>query len=427
MDALILFLFLFFFISLSVPIGICLGLSTALTLLLTSKIPTMIIAQNAFTGLDSFPLMAIPFFILAGNLMEHGGISRRILTFADSLVGFITGGLAMVTTLSCMIFAAISGSGPATVSAIGSFMIPAMKRRGYDDGFAAGLAAAAGSIGVIIPPSIPFVIYAVATGTSISDLFIAGVIPGILVGSALMLVSYVISKKNGWKGNEQKPSIKNVLVQFKESFWALLMPVIVLGSIYASICTPTEAAVIGIVYAIAVGKIVYKELEWKFIYKAIVDAALINGATSFMIGLSSSFASYLTMARVPATVAVLLTSATESPIVVLLIINIFMLIVGCFIDNISSCLILAPIFLPIVVSYGISPVHFGLVMTLALAIGFVTPPYGANLFVSAAISGVPFNKVARSAVPLVLAMIIVLLAVTYIEPLTMTLVRMVAK
>lgn len=427
MDALILFLFLFFFISLSVPIGICLGLSTALTLLLTSKIPTMIIAQNAFTGLDSFPLMAIPFFILAGNLMEHGGISRRILTFADSLVGFITGGLAMVTTLSCMIFAAISGSGPATVSAIGSFMIPAMKRRGYDDGFAAGLAAAAGSIGVIIPPSIPFVIYAVATGTSISDLFIAGVIPGILVGIALMLVSYVISKKNGWKGNEQKPSIKNVLVQFKESFWALLMPVIVLGSIYASICTPTEAAVIGIVYAIAVGKIVYKELEWKFIYKAIVDAALINGATSFMIGLSSSFASYLTMARVPATVAVLLTSATESPIVVLLIINIFMLIVGCFIDNISSCLILAPIFLPIVVNFGISPVHFGLIMTLALAIGFVTPPYGANLFVSAAISGVPFNKVARSAVPLVLAMIIVLLAVTYIEPLTMTLVRMVAK
>ncbi|HAS91024.1 MAG TPA: C4-dicarboxylate ABC transporter permease [Clostridiales bacterium] len=427
MDALILFLFLFFFISLSVPIGICLGLSTTLTLLLTSKIPTIIIAQNAFTGLDSFPLMAIPFFILAGNLMEHGGISRRILTFADSLVGFITGGLAMVTTLSCMIFAAISGSGPATVSAIGSFMIPAMKRRGYDDGFAAGLAAAAGSIGVIIPPSIPFVIYAVATGTSISDLFIAGVIPGILVGVALMIVSYIISKKNGWKGNEQKPSIKNVMVQFKESFWALLMPVIVLGSIYTSISTPTEAAVIGIVYAVAVGKLVYKELEWKFIYKAVVDAALINGATSFMIGLSSSFASYLTMARVPSTVALLLTSATDSPIAILLIINIFLLIVGCFIDNISSCLILAPIFLPIVVSYGISPVHFGLVMTLALAIGFVTPPYGANLFVATAISGVPFNKVARSAVPLVLAMIAVLLAVTYIEPLSMTLVRMVAK
>lgn len=427
MDALILFLFLFFFISLSVPIGICLGLSTTLTLLLTSKIPTIIIAQNAFTGLDSFPLMAIPFFILAGNLMEHGGISKRILTFADSLVGFITGGLAMVTTLSCMIFAAISGSGPATVSAIGSFMVPAMKRRGYDDGFAAGLAAAAGSIGVIIPPSIPFVIYAVATGTSISDLFIAGVIPGILVGVALMIVSYILSKKNGWKGSEQKPSIKNVMVQFKESFWALLMPVIVLGSIYASICTPTEAAVIGIVYAVAVGKLVYKELEWKYIYKAVVDAALINGATSFMIGLSSSFASYLTMARVPSTVALLLTSATDSSIAILFIINIFLLIVGCFIDNISSCLILAPIFLPIVVSYGISPVHFGLVMTLALAIGFVTPPYGANLFVATAISGVPFNKVARSAVPLVLAMIAVLLAITYIEPLSMTLVRMVAK
>lgn len=427
MQAIILFAFLFFFISISVPIGICLGLATTLTLVLSSKIPTIIVAQKAFTGLDSFPLMAIPFFILAGNLMEHGGISRRILSFSDSLVGFITGGLAMVTTLSCMIFAAISGSGPATVSAIGSFMIPAMKRNGYDDGFAAGLAAAAGSIGVIIPPSIPFVIYAVATGTSISDLFIAGVIPGILVGLALMIISYFISKKNGWKGNGKRPSIKNVFIQFKESFWALLMPVIILGSIYANVCTPTEAAVLGIVYAVIVGKFIYKELEWKFIYKAVVDAALINGATSFMIGLSSSFAHFLTMAQVPATVATFLTSTTSSPVVILLIINIFLLIVGCFIDNISSCLILAPIFLPVVSSFGISPVHFGIIMTLALAIGFVTPPYGANLFVATAISNVPFNKVAKSAVPLVLAMIVVLIAVTYIEPLSMMMVRLVAR
>lgn len=427
MEAVVLFAFLFFFISISVPIGICLGLATTLTLALTSKIPTIIIAQNAFTGLDSFPLMAIPFFILAGNLMEHGGISKRILSFADSVVGFITGGLAMVTTLSCMIFAAISGSGPATVSAIGSFMIPAMKRHGYDDGFAAGLAAAAGSIGVIVPPSIPFVIYAVATGTSISDLFIAGIIPGLFVGLSLMVISYIICRKNGWKGNGQKPSFKNVLSQLKESFWALLMPIIILGSIYASICTPTEAAVLGIVYAVIIGKFIYKELEWKYIYKAVVDAALINGATSFMIGLSSSFASYLTMARVPSSVATLLTTATDNPIIVLLIINVFLLIVGCFIDNISSCLIMAPIFLPVVTSFGISPVHFGIIMTLALAIGFVTPPYGANLFVATAISNVPFNKVSRSAVPLVLAMIVVLTAVTYIEPLSMMMVRLVAQ
>lgn len=427
MAVIVLFLFLFLFIALTVPIGIALGLSTALTLALTSNIPTMIIAQNAFTGLDSFPLMAIPFFILAGNLMEHGGISRRILSFADSLVGFITGGLAMVTTLSCMIFAAISGSGPATVSAIGSFMMPAMKRKGYDEGFAAALSAAAGSIGVIIPPSIPFVIYAVATGSSISDLFIAGVVPGILVGVALMVASYYISKKHGWMGNGVRPSFKNVGQQFIKSFWALLMPVIILGSIYASICTPTEAAVLGIMYAIIVGKFVYKELEWKFIYKAVVDAALINGATSFMIGLSSSFASYLTMAQVPATVATLLTTVSSNPIVIMLIINIFLLIVGCFIDNISSCLILAPIFLPVVTHFGISPIHFGIIMTLNLAIGFVTPPYGANLFVASAVGDVPFTKVAKNAIPLVFVMIFVLMLVTYIEPVSMTLVRMVAK
>lgn len=427
MAVILLFLFLFTFIALTVPIGIALGLSTALTLALTSNIPTMIIAQNAFTGLDSFPLMAIPFFILAGNLMEHGGISRRILSFADSLVGFITGGLAMVTTLSCMIFAAISGSGPATVSAIGSFMMPAMKRKGYDEGFAAALSAAAGSIGVIIPPSIPFVIYAVATGSSISDLFIAGVIPGILVGVALMIASYYICKKHGWMGNGVKPSFKNVGEQFIKSFWALLMPVIILGSIYASICTPTEAAVLGIVYAIIVGKFVYRELEWKFIYKAVVDAALINGATSFMIGLSSSFASYLTMAQVPVKVATLLTTVSSNPVVILLIINIFLLIVGCFIDNISSCLILAPIFLPVVTHFGISPIHFGIIMTLNLAIGFVTPPYGANLFVASAVGDVPFTKVAKNALPLVLVMIIVLMLVTYIEPISMTMVRMVAQ
>lgn len=431
MAVVILFSFLFLFIALTVPIGIALGISTALTLTLTGNISTMIIAQNAFTGLDSFPLMAIPFFILAGNLMEHGGISRRILTFADSLVGFITGGLAMVTTLSCMIFAAISGSGPATVSAIGSFMMPAMKRKGYDEGFAAALSAAAGSIGVIIPPSIPFVIYAVATGTSISDLFIAGVVPGILVGIALMIVSYFISKKHGWKGNDERmgiiKAIVNVFKQFIKSFWALLMPVIILGSIYASICTPTEAAVLGIVYAIIVGKFVYKELEWKFIYKAVVDAALINGATSFMIGLSSSFAGYLTMAQVPATVAAFLTTVSNNPIVILLIINAFLLVVGCFIDNISSCLILAPIFLPVVRSFGVSPVHFGIIMTLNLAIGFVTPPYGANLFVASAVGDVPFGKVARNAIPIVLVMVSVLLLVTYIEPLSMTLVRLVAQ
>lgn len=420
-SVLMLFGFLFLFIFLTVPIGIALGLSTALTLTLSSNIPNIIIAQNAFAGLDSFPLMAIPFFILAGNLMEHGGISKRILDFADSLIGFLTGGLAMVTTLSCMFFAAISGSGPATVSAIGTFMMPAMERKGYDGGFAAALTAAAGSIGVIIPPSIPFVIYAVATGQSITDLFLAGILPGLLIGVGLMVMSFFICKKNGWKGSGERPSLRRVGKEFCKAFWALLMPVIILGSIYSGICTPTEAAVIGIVYAVLIGTFVYKELKWKFMYKALVDTALINGATSFMIGLSTSFANYLTMEQVPNMVAELLTTITDNRVLVLLIINCFLLIVGCFIDNISSCLILAPIFLPVVVGLGMNPIHFGIVMTMNLAIGFITPPYGANLFVASGVGGVQFERVAKNVIPMVLTMVVILLLVTFIEPISMTL------
>ncbi len=427
MQILLLFGLLIVFITLSIPIGVALGLSTALTLVLTSKISTMIIAQNAFAGLDSFPLMAIPFFILAGSLMEYGGISKRLLAFTGSLIGFITGGLAMVTTMACMFFAAISGSGPATVSAIGSFMIPAMKSKGYDSGYASAITAAAGSIGVIIPPSIPFVIYAVATGSSIGALFLGGIIPGILIGVALMVANYFISKKNGWVGSGEKPSFKNVMKTFREAFWALLVPVIILGGIYGGIFTPTEAAVVGVVYALLVGVLIYKELGRKEIYKALVDTALINGATTFMIGLSLSFANFLTMEQVPAKVGNFLFGISDNYLVVMLFINVFLLIVGCFIDNISSCIILAPILLPVVTKLGMDPVHFGIVMTMNLAIGFVTPPYGANLFVASAVGQVPVERISKFVLPLIGAMIAVLLLVTYIPSIAMFLPNMFMK
>lgn len=423
MNVIILFLLLAILITISVPIGIALGMATLIVMATMSNVPLVTISQNAFAALDSFPLMAIPFFILAGNLMEHSGISKRLLDFADSLVGFITGGLSVVTILTSMFFAAISGSGPATVSAIGTFMIPAMEEEGYDPAFAAALTSASGSIGVIIPPSIPFVIYAVAVGGSITDLFIAGIIPGILIGFALIITSCLIAKKHGWKGDGKKFSISEVFKRFRSSFWALLMPVIILGSIYKSIATPTEAAIIGVVYAVIVGRYVYKELELKDIYTALKDTATINGATSFMVGLSSSFAAYLTMEQIPVKIATSMLSLTDNATVIMLLILVFLLIVGCFIDNISSCIILAPIFLPIAVQSGFNVVHFGVIMTVALSIGFVTPPYGANLFVASGISGVSIERISKRILPLIIAMVIVLLLVTFIPAISMTLVQ----
>lgn len=419
MEILILFSLLIFALTLSVPIGIALGLATATTLYLTSDIPLIMIAQNAFAALDSFPLMAIPFFMLAGSLMSYGGISKRLLVLADSMVGFITGGLAMVTTLACMFFGAISGSGPATVSAIGSFMIPSMKEKNYDPGFASAITAAAGSIGVIIPPSIPFVIYGVVSGASVGEMFMAGIIPGIIIGIGLMVTSYYISRKKGYVGDGSRPQPKKFWAAFKDAIWALLVPGIIMGGIYGGIFTPTEAAVVAVVYALIVGKFIYKELNFKNAYTAFKEAVLINGATTFMIGLSMSFASYLTMEQIPVKIAQSLLAISSSKIIILLLINVFLLIVGCFIDNISSMIILTPIFLPVVINLGVDPVHFGLFMTVALATGFVTPPYGANLFVASAISGVRIERISTNVIPFIITLIICLLLFTYVPDLSM--------
>lgn len=425
MDLMILFGSLIVLLTLSIPIGIALGISTALTLYFSSDIPLIMIAQTAFAALDSFPLLAIPFFMLAGSLMSYGGISKRLVMLAEGLVGTITGGLAMVTTVACMFFAAISGSGPATVSAIGSFMIPAMKEKKYDEGFAAALTAAAGSIGVIIPPSIPFVIYCVIAGTSVADLFIAGIIPGIIIGLALMITSYFIAKKHGYPKSEKKQNGNlSLLRRMFEASWALMMPIIILGGIYGGVFTPTEAAVVGVAYALAVGWFVYGELDVKTTIAAFRESVLVNGATTFMIGLSMAFASYLAMEQIPMRIGSYLVSVSSSPLVVLLLINAILLVVGCFVDNISSMIILTPIFLPVVKNLGVDPIHFGLVMTAALAIGFVTPPYGANLFVASAISGTPIERISRSILPLVFVMTLCLLLFTLVPNVSIGLVKL---
>ena len=424
MEALILFGLLIVLIALSIPIGITLGLATAVSFALTSDIPLVILAQKSFSALDSFPLLAIPFFFLAGALMSYGGISKRLVALAEALVGFIVGGLAMVTVLACMFFAAISGSGPATVSAIGSFMIPAMRERKYAGAFATAVTAAAGTIGVIIPPSIPFVIYAVVSGASVGELFIAGVVPGLLIGVGLMAVCYVTARKRGYQSSAEPPSFARVGKAFREAVWALIVPIIILGGIYGGIFTPTEAAVVAVVYSVFIGKFVYRELDFKTLYDALKDAVLVNGATSFMIGLSMAFAAYLSMAQIPAMMGEWLLSISSSPVTTLMIINVFLLIIGCFVDNIAAVIILTPILLPVVTQLGIDPVHFGLIMTVNLAVGFITPPYGINLFVGSAVSGESIEDISREVMPLIAVMILCLLLFTYVPQTSMALVEL---
>ena len=422
MNILLLFGVFFVLIMLSVPIGVALGVATSLTICLTSNIGPVMVSQKAFTGLDSFTLIAIPFFMLAGNLMALGGIARRIVNLADAAVGKFTGGLGMATVIGCMFFAAISGSGPATVTAMGSIMLPEMEKRGYDRAFSTGLTATAGTIGVIIPPSIPFVIYGVASGTSVGDMFKAGFSPGILIGSGLMIVCWVISKKRGYKGIERTKNDESFLKVFLDSLPALMAPVIILGGIYGGIFTPTEAAVVATVYSLFVGKFVYHELTWKIVYESYRSTADMNGFTGLALGFSMSFAAYLTMEQIPAKVANVVLSAVSSKIAIIALIIVILLVVGCFVDNISSCLILTPVFLPMVKAVGMDPVHFGIMMTVALAIGFVTPPYGVNLFVASAVAKLKIEEVSKAAIPFLAAMFVCLLLIAYIEPISMALV-----
>ena len=424
MDIAVLFLTMFLLIGIGVPIGYAIGFSTLVTIIIYTDIPLVIVAQKAFTGVDSFPLMAIPFFILAGTLMTHGGIARRILNFINVFIGSITGGLGIVTTVSCMFFGAISGSAIATTSAMGSFMIPAMEEKKYDKSFAAAITASAGTIGIIIPPSIPFVIYGVVTNTSIGDLFIAGVIPGVLMGIALILTCYIISKRRGYVGDDTKMSWALAWKEFRSAIWALLSPIIVLGGIYGGIFTPTEAAVVSVVYSLVIGVFVYRELDFVKIKRALFDTLIINGITTFMIGLSMIFATYLSLNQVPQRIAAFLLEVTDNKILLLLMINIFLLLVGCLIDNIPACIILAPILLPVVVSLGMTPLQFGIVLTMNLAIGFITPPYGPNLFVAASVANISVDKMFRQILPFILALFIVLMICTYIPATTTLLVGM---
>lgn len=409
---------------LSVPIGISIGLATLITIFYSGTLPVEFLAKELVTSVDSFPLMAVPFFILAGEIMGKGGISERLFNVANALVGNRTGGFAIATIVTCMFFAAISGSGPATVAAIGGIMIPAMVRQGYDKKFATATVAAAGSIGVIIPPSIPMVIYGVTGNTSIGDLFIAGIVPGVLVGLSMIIWAYYYSKKKGYKGLEEPTSLLKIWKATWDAKWALLIPVIILGGIYGGYFTPTEAAVIAVVYGLFASMVLYKELKFKELPKVLIDSALTTATVLIIVGTATAFGRFLTIEQIPNKVANAMLSISSEPIVIILLITVLLLFVGMFMDTLAAIIILTPILLPIAIQIGYDPVHFGILMIVNLAIGFFTPPVGVNLFVGSGISGVSMGALSRAVIPFVVAMLITLIFLTFIPQLSLFLVEL---
>ncbi|WP_342505160.1 TRAP transporter large permease [Sporosarcina sp. FSL K6-2383] len=412
MGPIILFASFMLFLILSVPVAISVGLSSAIMIFQDGMPPTVII-QRLFTTMDSFTLLAVPFFILAGGLMEKGGMSKRLVDFAYSLVASMTGGLGMVSILACMFFASISGSGVATVAAIGAIMIPAMVAKGYDKGFASSTVAAAGELGVVIPPSIPLILYGVAAGVSIQDLFFAGIIPGFMIGVTFMILVYFVSKVKKYSG-EKRYSWKEKFISFKDAILALIMPVIILGGIYSGYFTPTESAVVACVYALIVGLFVYKELKWKDLPQIFYNCALTSSVVLIIIANAGLFGWILTSDGVPQAVATWFGGVSSNPIIFLLIINLLLFIVGMFFDSGAAILILAPILVPVAISYGIDPVHFGIVMIVNLAMGMITPPFGVNLFMVSQVANISMEKLLKYTVLFVLVMIANVLILSYI-------------
>jgi C4-dicarboxylate transporter, DctM subunit len=412
--ATILFVSFIAFMLIRVPIGFALGLASLVTISFSGSVPPKYLVQGLVTSADSFPLMAIPFYILAGEVMGQGGISKRLFGFAKIFVGNITGGLAIATVVTCIFFAAISGSGPATVAAIGGMVIPLMVKQGYDKKFATAIIVSAGTIGVIIPPSIPMVIYGVSASASIGDLFISGIIPGLLVGALLILYSYFHAKVHNYPKDNQKLSFNLVAKEFMSASWSLAMPIIILGGIYGGIFTPTEAAVVATVYGLIVGIFVYKELKIKDLFSVFSTASLTTAVILIITGTATFFGRILSIENIPEVVATSITSISDNPFVLLLLINLFLLFVGTFMDVIASIIILTPILLPVAVAAGVDPVHFGIIMVVNLAIALITPPIGGTLFVGVGISRLSIWEVSKAVVPMFFLMVLALLIVTYL-------------
>ncbi|PXX95240.1 TRAP transporter large permease [Halomonas sp. LBP4] len=409
--ALLLFLLLISLFIIGVPIAFSLGLASAVTVWHGDLMPMLIVAQQLIASVNSFPLMAIPFFILAGYLMQGGGISQRLVDFSNTLVGSMTGGLAMVAIVTSLFFAAISGSGAATTAAIGSILIPAMLSKGYPGGYAAANQAASGALGVIIPPSIPLILYGIAANVSVGDMFIAGILPGILVTLTLLVFAYFFAKANGLGGNE-KSSPKDVLKAGRKAILAILMPVIILGGIYGGIFTPTEAAVIAVAYSFLVGFVIYREIKLHSLVGILKQAAVTTAVVLSIIGAAGLYGRILQRLRVPDMLSQFVISAIDSPLLFIILANLLLLVAGMFIEAAAAILIFVPILLPIAISFGFDPVHFGIIMVVNLAMGMFTPPVGLNLFVASQITHIGIARLTWAVMPFVGIVLINLLIIS---------------
>jgi C4-dicarboxylate transporter DctM subunit len=397
---------------LGVPIAFVLGLSSVFAFIYHGDYPFTLVVQRMFTALDGFSLMAIPFFIFAGGIMDIGGISRRIVNFSFIFVGTVRGGLAMVGVIGSMIFAGVSGSAVADTAAMGTILIPRMVEKGYTKGFAAALIAAAGTLGPLIPPSIAMIIYGVIAGCSIGQLFIAGIIPGIIVGFSLMAMSWVIAKKEGFPA-EEPLTMKEAWASAKDALWAVIMPVVVLGGIRIGIFTPTEAGVIACVYGFFIGAFVYKEIKLSDIPKVLKDGIVGTTAVMFLIATASLFSWILASERIPQAVAEFFLSISRDPNIVLLMINIMLLVIGTFMDCTPAIIMTMPVFLPLVTSLGIDLIHFGIIVVFNLLIGLLTPPVGACLFVACNIAKIGLTEITKAVWPFIALMVGLLMLFTY--------------
>ncbi|MCE8004391.1 TRAP transporter large permease [Billgrantia ethanolica] len=409
--AMILFFLLISLFLIGVPIAFSLGLASAVTVWHGDLMPMVVVAQQLIASVNSFPLMAIPFFILAGYLMQGGGISKRLVDFSNTLVGSMTGGLAMVAIVTSLFFAAISGSGAATTAAIGAILIPAMLAKGYPGGYAAANQAASGALGVIIPPSIPLILYGIAANVSVGDMFIAGILPGILVTLSLLVFAYFFAKANGLGGNE-KSSWTEVLRAGRKAILAILMPVIILGGIYGGIFTPTEAAVIAVVYSFLVGFVIYREIKLSSLVDILKQSAVTTAVVLSIIAAAGLYGRILQRLRVPNMISEYVMSAIDSPLLFIILANMLLLMAGMFIEAAAAILIFVPILLPIAIGFGFDPVHFGIIMVVNLAMGMFTPPVGLNLFVASQISKIGIARLSWAVLPFVGIVLINLLLIS---------------